>query len=316
MPNVAKDPMLAPEEKAEMEEKFISRLMSMRPDSPRTIALACADDTDALSAVVMANRLDFATAILCGDSTRIAQVAYENDLDISQFKIIDCPSDIETAEMAVRLVRNGHADILMKGHIHTADILRAALNRETGIRGPGKLSHVAIMYSGQYDRTLFLTDIAMIMYPTLSDKVHIINNAVSFARHMGVDMPRVACLCAVETLNPAMQATVDATALQQMNQRGEIADCIVSGPLAFDIAVSPDAARIKGVTDPVAGHADILMFHNIEAGNNTIKAMVQFGDWVFGGIVMGATAPIIVNSRSDSKLSKLYSIACACRMQK
>ena len=314
LPNVAKDPMLAPEEKAEMEEKFISRLMSMRPDSPRTIALACADDADALSAVVMANRLDFATAILCGDSARIAQVASENDLDISQFKIIDCQSDMESAEMAVRLVRNGHADILMKGHIHTADILRAALNRETGIRGPGKLSHVAIMYSGQYDRTLFLTDIAMIMYPTLSDKVHIINNAVSFARHMGVDMPRVACLCAVETLNPAMQATVDAAALHEMNLRGEISDCVVSGPMAFDVAVSIAAAAAKGISDPVAGNANILLFDNIEAGNNTLKSMVQFSDWIFGGVIMGARAPIVINSRSDSAQSKLFSIACACTM--
>ena len=216
--------------------------------------------------------------------------------------------------MAVSLVRNGRADILMKGLIHTADILRAVLNRETGIRGDGILSHVAVLYSQNYNRTLFMTDIAMVMYPDLETKVKLIHNAVNFARHMGVDVPRVAPLCAVETLNPAMQATVDADALQKMNECGEIQNCIVSGPIAFDISVSRSAADKKGVTGPIRGDADILLFHNIEAGNNTIKAMVQFGDWVFGGLVMGARAPIVLNSRSDSDLSKLYSICCACRM--
>lgn len=152
----------------------------------------------------------------------------------------------------------------------------------------------------------------MVMYPDLDKKVGLIRNAVSFARRMGVPVPRVAPLCAVETLNPAMAATVDAVALRDMNAHGEIGDCIVGGPMAFDVAVSQSAAMTKGISDPVAGHADILLFHNIEAGNNTIKAMVQFGDWIFGGVVLGARAPIILNSRSDNSASRLYSIACAC----
>ena len=159
-----------------------------------------------------------------------------------------------------------------------------------------------------------MTDIAMVMYPDLETKVNLINNAVNFVRAMGVDMPRVAPLCAVETLNPKMQATVDADALWAMNERGEIKNCIVSGPIAFDIAVSKSAAEKKGVAGPVAGDADILLFHNIEAGNNTIKAMVQFGDWTFGGLILGARVPIVLNSRSDSDVSKLFSIACACTM--
>ena len=297
-----------------MENQFLEKLQSMKPASPRTIALAAAEDVDALRAVCRACNMGFTNAILCGDSTQICRLANEYGLDISKFEIVHCYNDIDAARAAVELVRDGRADILMKGLVHTADILRAVLNREVGIRGTGILSHVAVLYSPSHNRTLFMTDIAMVMYPDLEAKVNLINNAVSFARTMGVDTPRVAPLCAVETLNPKMQATVEADALRAMNERGEIKNCIVSGPIAFDIAVSKSAADKKGVTGPIAGDADILLFHNIEAGNNTIKAMVQFGDWIFGGLVMGARAPIVLNSRSDSDVSKLFSIACACAM--
>lgn len=297
-----------------MEQAFIDKLMTMRPACQRTVALAAAEDVDALRAVCAARDMGFVNAVLCGDENKISDLAAKNGLNISGFKIIHCDDDVSAATCATGLVRDGHADILMKGLVHTADILRAVLNRETGIRGDGILSHVAVLYSHVYERTLFLTDIAMVMYPDLETKVNLINNAVDFARHMGVEMPRVAPLCAVETLNPKMQATVDAAALCQMNQRGEIKNCIVSGPIAFDIAVSRRAADKKGVTGPIAGNADILLFHNIEAGNNTIKAMVQFGDWIFGGVILGAGAPIVINSRSDSDISKLYSICCACTM--
>lgn len=297
-----------------MENQFIEKLQSMKPATPRTIALAAAEDIDALRAVCVARDMDFANAILCGNTDKIQKLAGENGLDISKFEVIHCADDIDAARVAVKLVRTGRADILMKGLVHTADILRAVLNRETGIRGDGILSHVSILYSHIYNRTLFLTDIAMVMYPDLETKVKLINNAVKIAHTMGVDTPRVAPLCAVETLNPAMAATVDADNLRQMNERGEIKNCIVSGPIAFDIAVSKSAAEKKGVTGPIAGDADILLFHNIEAGNNTIKAMVQFGDWIFGGLILGARAPIVLNSRSDSDVSKLFSIACACAM--
>jgi phosphate butyryltransferase len=152
------------------------------------------------------------------------------------------------------------------------------------------------------------------MYPDLQTKSMLIRNAVGLAQSFGVTVPRVAPLCAVEVLNPAMPATVDADALRQMNLRGEIANCIVSGPISFDIAVSRAAAVKKGVTGPIMGDADILLFDDIEAGNNTIKAMVQYGGWIFGGVVIGARVPVIVNSRSDSDVSKLFSIACACSM--
>lgn len=293
---------------------FNEILSAMRPVKMRTIALAGATDPNALAAVVRAHEMGFVNAILCGDAHMIDQVAKNNHLDISDFKVVDCTDDLSVAQNAVSLVRTGTADILMKGLIHTADILRAVLNRETGIRGDGILSHVSVLYSPSRKRRLFLTDIAMVMYPDLEKKVGLVKNAVAFAQHMGVACPRVAPLCAVETLNPAMQATVDAAALHKMNTSGDIGDCVISGPISFDIAVSSVAAMTKGYNGAICGDADILLFDNIEAGNNTIKAMVQFSDWIFGGVVIGARAPIVLNSRSDSDLSKLFSIACACTM--
>lgn len=297
-----------------MTHEFQMRLDAMRPERMRTVALAAATDAHALRSLVTAYEMGFAQAILCGNADDIKNVAHKNNLDISHFEIVHCDDELSAAAMAVSLVRDGHADILMKGQIHTADILRAVLNRETGIRGDGILSHVSVLYSQSQNRQLFLTDIAMVMYPDLDKKIGLVKNAVSFANHMGVACPRVAPLCAVETLNPAMQATVDAVTLREMGERGEIKNCIISGPIAMDIAISPQAATAKQYNGPIHGDADILLFHNIEAGNNTIKAMVQFGDWIFGGVIVGARAPIIVNSRSDSELSKLFSIACACTM--
>ena len=297
-----------------MTPDFHQKLLSMRPDTPRTVALANATDVHALQSLVAAHKMGFANAILCGNEHTIRTVAAANEIDISDFTIVDCANETDATHTAVSLVRNGQADILMKGLIHSADFLRAVLNRDTGIRGDGILSHVSVLYSPSQNRTLFLTDIAMVMYPDLHAKAHLIRNAVNVATHFGVALPRVATLCAVETLNPAMQATVDAAALRDMNTSGEISGCVLSGPISFDLAVSESAVVSKGYSGPVAGNADILVFDDIDAGNNTIKAMVQFGDWIFGGVIVGARCPIVLNSRSDSDVSKLFSIACACTM--
>lgn len=297
-----------------MTDNFQNILLSMRPNAPRIIALANAVDANALRAIIRAHELGFVNAILCGDENEIKNIAKKNNLDISYFEIVHCADELSAATMAVSLVRNGRAEILMKGLIHSADILRAVLNRENGIRGDGILSHVSIMYSPSRNRRLFLTDVAMVMYPDLSQKVQLVKNAVELAHRMGIACPRVAPLCAVETLNPAMQATVDADALHKMNERGEISGCIISGPIGLDIAVSPTAAKIKGITEPIAGNADILLFDNIEAANNVVKSMVQFSDWIFGGVIIGARAPIVINSRSDSDIAKLFSICIACTM--
>lgn len=295
-----------------MNSEFEKILASLRPDNTRTVSVANAVDASALKSLSHAHKMGFINAILCGNASEIKSVAQQNDIDISEFEIVHCDDELSAAAMAVSLVRDGRADILMKGLIHTADILRAVLNRDTGIRGNGILSHVSVLYSPSLQRKLFLTDIAMVMYPDLDKKIQLVKNAVSLARHMGVSCPRVAPLCAVETLNPAMQATLDAQALHEMNLCGEISDCVISGPISFDIAVSNNAAQVKKYNGPIQGNADILLFDNIEAGNNTIKSMVQFGDWIFGGVVIGARVPVIINSRSDSDISKLFSIACAC----
>ena len=297
-----------------MNSDFEKILQSLRPEKKRTVSVANAIDANVLSSLVTAHKMGFVDAILCGDKNEIKSVAQQNNIDISEFEIIHCNDEFDAAKKSVESVRSGRADILMKGLIHTADILRAVLNRDTGIRADGILSHVSVLYSPKLQRTLFLTDIAMVPYPDLDKKIQLVKNAVSVAHHMGIKQPLVAPLCAVETLNPAMQSTLDADALQKMNKNSEISDCIISGPISFDIAVSQDAARIKQYDGPIQGNADILLFDNIEAGNNTIKAMVQFGDWIFGGIIVGATAPVIINSRSDSDISKLFSIACACSM--
>lgn len=297
-----------------MNSEFEKILVSLRPDNTRTVSVANAVDASALKSLSHAHKMGFINAILCGNASEIKSVAQQNDIDISEFEIVHCDDELSAAAMAVSLVRDGRADILMKGLIHTADILRAVLNRDTGIRGNGILSHVSVLYSPSLQRKLFLTDIAMVMYPDLDKKIQLVKNAVSLARHTGVSCPRVAPLCAVETLNPAMQATLDAQALHEMNLCGEISDCVISGPISFDIAVSNNAAQVKKYNGPIQGNADILLFDNIEAGNNTIKSMVQFGDWIFGGVVIGARVPVIVNSRSDSDISKLFSIACACSM--
>ncbi len=295
--------------------EFEKMMMAMKPSHQKKIAVAAAQDPEVLKALVRARDLEFATAILCGDAAQIRANANSQNIDISKFEIIDEPDIKKSADVAVALVRSGAADILMKGLIKTADLLRAVVNRDTGIRGDDDvISHVAVLYSEKHNKTFILTDVGMVMYPDLNTKVHLINNAVKFAKKIGIENPKVAPLCAVEVLNPKMPATVDAAELEQMNARGEIAGCAVSGPLAFDVAVSVDAAKIKDVKSPVAGNADILLFHNIEAGNSTLKAMTQFGGFIFGGILMGARAPIIVNSRSDDETSKLFSIACACAL--
>lgn len=297
-----------------MNHEFEQLLLSMRPDKMRTVSVANAIESHVLKSLSQAHKMGFINAILCGDAEKIKTVANENHIDVSEFEIVHCPDEVSAITTSVSLVRSGRADILMKGLVHTADILRAVLNRESGIRGDGILSHVSVLYSQKFQRKLFLTDIAMVMYPDLNKKIQLVKNAVSFARQMGVKKPHVAPLCAVETLNPAMQATIDADALNKMNLCGDISDCVISGPISFDIAVSPDAAKIKGYNGPIQGDADILLFDNIEAGNNTIKSMVQFGDWIFGGVIIGANAPVIINSRSDSDISKLFSICCACSM--
>lgn len=276
-----------------------------------TVALAAAEDDVVLRAVVEARNRGIADAILCGNRERISALAGQLGLDVTGFEIVHTESATESARAAVSLVRQKKAGMLMKGMLSTADLLRAVLDREDGLRKSEVLSHVSVLHSPVLERMFLLTDAAMVPYPDLAAKIKLIENAVEAAAGLGMERPAVAPLAAVEVVNPNMPATLDAAALSVMNARGQIKGCVVDGPLAMDIAISESAARHKNVDSPAAGRADILLFHNIEAANSALKAFTHAGGCLFGGIIMGAAAPVILTSRSDSMESKLYSIACA-----
>lgn len=281
--------------------------------SPKRLAVAAAEDSDVLSAVCQAAELSLVEPVLIGDEEKIRMIAAENNLDLSRCLLDHQPDHAAAAARAVALARDGQVQAIMKGQLHSSILMKAILNKETGIRKSSVLSHVGIIECPKVDRLLFLTDGAMCTYPTLEQKVAIINNAVSLARTMGVELPKVACLCAVETVNPQMPPTLDAAALSLMNQRGQIKNCLVDGPLALDNAINPEAAKHKGVKSPVdvKGNADILLVPNIEAGNILLKACRNMADCVTVGLVVGAAVPVIMSSRADTAANKLYAVACA-----
>ena len=290
---------------------FAALLAQAKPPKRQTVAVAAAEDPVVLKTLVDAHAKDIANAILCGNEERIREAAQASSLDISSFSIINTVDDRASATAAVAAVREGKADMLMKGLLQTSILLKAVLNKEHGLRGSGLISHVCVLYSPILNRMLFMTDGGMVPYPDLADKVKILENAVRAAHGMGVSCPKVAVLAAVETINPGMPPTLDAAALTAMNNRGQIKGCVVDGPLAMDLALSPYSTEHKGVKSEVAGKADVLLFPNIESANCTVKALACAGHSIFGGMLMGATAPIVVSSRGDSEENKLYSIACA-----
>jgi phosphate butyryltransferase len=217
----------------------------------------------------------------------------------------------EAAAEAVAAVRRGEAQLLMKGLLQTATIMKAVLNRDTGLRTGRALSHACAFEVPGWHKLVFITDAALNVAPDVARKADIIRNQVQMARALGIQRPKVACLAAVETVNPDMQATLDARALQEMAERGELGECDVQGPLALDLAVSPESGRTKGVTGPVVGDADILLVPDIEAGNVLYKGLVYFAKARPAGIIMGAKCPVVLLSRADSADSKLLSIALA-----
>jgi phosphate butyryltransferase len=279
-----------------------------------TVAVAAAEDEEVIEAVTMALDHHFGQFILYGDREQISQLLKEKHVDYAKngkIKIVHANSKVQAAELAVKAVHLNEANVLMKGNIPTATILKAVLNKEFGLRTGKVLSHVAVFEVSDYDRYIIVTDAAMNIAPDLEQKAQIISNAVSVARAIGIDKPKVAPLAAVEVVNPAMPATLDAAALSMMNQRGQIKDCIVDGPLALDNAVSMLAAEHKGIASEVAGKADILLVPTIETGNVLYKSLVYFANAKVGAVIAGAKAPIVLTSRADSAESKLYSLALA-----
>ncbi len=275
----------------------------------KKVSVAVAQDSAVLEAVRAAKDRNIADAILVGDKDKIEAVAKEDKVDISDFEIVDIKDDIEASLAAVKLVRDGVADMYMKGIINTKDFLKSVLNKEVGLRTGNALSHVCVFDIKEIDHLLFLTDVAFIPYPSLEDKVNIINNTLPVVKACGIDNPKVAPLAAVEVVNPKMPVTVEAAELTQMNKDGKITGCIVDGPLSLDLAIDADAAKHKAATDrAIQGDADILLFPDIHAGNLVYKALVHTADAVNGNILTGTKAPVILTSRSDTFEVKVNSL--------
>lgn len=274
------------------------------------MSVAVAQDSAVLEAVRAAKDRKIADAILVGDKDKIEAVAKEIDINISDFEIIDVKDDIEASLAAVKLVHDGTADMYMKGLLNTKDFLKSVLNKEVGLRTGSPLSHVCVFDVKGIDHLLFLTDVAFIPYPTLEDKVSIINNTLEITKACGIENPKVAPLAAVEVVNPKMPATVEADELTKMCQEGKITGCIVDGPLSFDLAIDAEAAKHKGATGrAIQGDADILLFPDIHAGNLVYKAMVHTADVINGNMLTGTKAPVILTSRSDTFEVKVNSLA-------
>jgi phosphate butyryltransferase len=279
---------------------------------PVTVAVAAADDQEVLEAVLDAKKHGIAQFELYGKKAEIERISAEIGLTLTATEvIIDTPTVQEACRDAVLAVREGKADVVMKGMVQTADFLRAILHKEKGLRSGKVLSHVATFEVPGYDRLIHVTDPALNVAPTLPEKAHIVENIVELCQALGCEEPNIAVLGAVEVVNPNMQATLDAAALAQMNRRKQLKGAVIDGPFALDNAVSVDAAVHKGIDSPVAGRADVLLVPDIEAGNILYKSMVYFAKAKIGALVLGAKAPVVLTSRADSAEAKLYSIALA-----
>lgn len=294
-----------------MSKSFEELISKANQKTLKKVSVSNAQDEPVLQAVKAAKEQNIATAILVGDEAKIREIAASIDMDLTDFEIINEPDTEAAALKAVELVHNGKADILLKGLLETKTFLKSVLNKEVGLRTGKMLSHVCVFEIEGINRLLFFTDVAFNTYPTLADKVNIINNAVEVAHACGIECPKVAPLCAVETVNPKMQPTVDADNLTKMYEGGDFKGCQIYGPLSMDLAIDPEAAIHKGVTNPVAGHADILLFPNIDAGNITYKILVRTAKVKIGNVLVGTSAPVVLTSRSDDFQTKLNSIALA-----
>jgi phosphotransacetylase len=289
-------------------ESLLERCRGLDP-VPTAVAYPC-EETALAGAIDAADR-GLIAPILVGPDTRIRELADAKGIDLGATGIVDVADPRAAAARAVQLVREGKAELLMKGSLHSDDLLGAVVARETGLRTSRRLSHVFLMDAPSYHKVLLVTDGAINIAPTLEDKVDIVQNAIDLAHAFAVQRPKVAILCAVETVNSKMPATLDAAALCKMSERGQITGGLLDGPLAFDNAISRDAARIKGITSEVAGDPDILLAPDLEAGNMLAKQLAFLAGADSAGLVLGARVPVILTSRADSIRSRIASCAVA-----
>jgi phosphate acetyltransferase len=292
-------------------EKYQRLIAAVKALPPVPTAVAHPCDAASLEGALNAAKLGIITPILVGPRQKILAAAAAAKLDIGELEIVDAAHSHDSADKAVALVREGRAELLMKGSLHTDELLAAVVKRDTGLRTGKRLSHCFIMDVPSHPKPLIITDAAINIFPTLEEKVDIVQNAIDLARALRVEQPRVAILSAMETVNPKLQSTVEAAALCKMAERGQIKGGLLDGPLAMDNAISPDAARIKGIGGEVAGQADILVVPDLEAGNMLAKSLSFLMSADSAGIVLGARVPIILTSRADSVQSRLASAAVA-----
>jgi len=296
------------ERKHDKYERLIARAKALAP-LPCAVAHPC--DESSLRGAVEAAQMGIMQPILVGPKKRIEAVAAEFGLDISAYELVDAPHSEGSAEAAVRLAREGKAEMLMKGSLHSDELMAAVVKRDTGLRTARRISHCFIMDVPAIDRAIIITDAAVNIFPTLEDKVHIVQNAIDLARALGVEQPKVAILSAMETVNPKVPSTIEAAALCKMAERGQITGGLLDGPLALDNAIDLGAARIKKISSAVAGMADILVVPDLEAGNMLAKSLSFMADADAAGIVLGARVPVILTSRADSVETRLASCAVA-----
>ncbi len=289
-------------------DKLIARAQTLAP-APCAIAHPC--DEPSLSAALEARDLGLLRPILVGPEQKIRATAAEHKLNLGDARIVDAPHSHAAAECAVGLVRSGEAELLMKGSLHTDELMHEVVARTTGLRSSRRISHVFIMEVPTYAEPLFITDAAINIFPDLETKADIIRNVIDLHHGLGLGEPRVAILSAVEQVTPSIPSTIEAAALCKMADRGQITGGLLDGPLALDNAISPDAARIKGIRSPVAGVAQVLVVPDLEAGNMLAKNLTFLANAEAAGIVLGARVPIILTSRADSPRSRLASCAVA-----
>jgi phosphate acetyltransferase len=289
-------------------ERLIAKARELEPI---TTAVAHPCDESSLRGAIEAAENGLIKPILVGPAARIADVAKKAQLDLTRFEIVDAPHSVASAAKAVDIVRAGRASLLMKGSLHSDELLSACTNKEAGLRTGRRISHVFIMDVPSYAEPLFITDAAVNIFPDLDSKRDIIQNAIDLHVGLGLGPPRVAILSAVETVTTKIPSTIEAAALCKMADRGQITGAEIDGPLALDNAISPDAARIKGIVSPVAGRAQILVVPDLEAGNMLAKNLSFLAGADAAGIVLGARIPVILTSRADNVRTRLASCAVA-----
>ena len=292
-------------------DKFRRLVERAQQETPAATAIAHPCDEAALESAVEASRLGLIEPILVGPRERIQRVAGERGFAIAEFEIADVEHSDAAAGKAVELVRAGRAEALMKGSLHTDELMAAVVARDTGLRTARRISHCFVLDVPGHEDALIISDAAVNIAPTLEDKVHIVQNAIDLAHWLGAKEARVAILSAMETVNPKVLSTLEAAALCKMADRGQITGGVLDGPLALDNAISPEAAAIKKIDSPVAGHANVLIVPDLEAGNMLAKSLTFLAGADAAGIVLGARVPIILTSRADSLIARLASCAVA-----